>query len=142
MKTLIVLVVLVAVFLVLKRIMSAPSIGPAAASGKVKAGDAVLIDVREPAEWAGGVAKGALLLPLSDLRGARKRWTAALEANRGKELIVYCASGMRSGMAAGILRKEGFRAANAGGFSAWRAAGLPVGQLQVQDAPPGGGNLR
>ncbi len=138
MKILIVLVVLVAVFFVLKRIVAGPSIGPVAASEKVKAGEAVLIDVREPGEWSGGVAKGALLLPLSDLRGARKRWTAALEANRGKELIVYCASGMRSGMAAGILRQEGFRAANAGGFSAWRAAGLSV----AQEASTGGGNFR
>lgn len=142
MKTLIFLVVLVAVFLVIKRIMSGPSIGPLAASEKVKAGGALLIDVREPGEWAGGVANGALLLPLSDLRGARKRWAAVLESNRGKELIVYCASGMRSGMAAGLLRKEGFRAANAGGFSAWRAAGLPVGQPQAQEAPESGGSLR
>lgn len=141
MKTLVFLVVLVALFLLLKRVMSGPSIGALAASAKVKACEAVLIDVREPGEWAGGVAEGALLLPLSDLRGARERWTAELGKNRDKELIVYCASGMRSGMAAGILRKEGYRAANAGGFSAWCSAGLPVKRPQDQEVPAGG-NLR
>ena len=49
-----------------------------------------------------------------------------LEANRDKELILYCASGARSGVAASILRKEGFNAVNAGGFSDWSRAGLPV----------------
>jgi rhodanese-related sulfurtransferase len=86
----------------------------------------VLIDVREPDEWADGVAEPALLCSFSDLRGDRAQWKAVLEANRGKELIVYCASGARSGIVAGMLRKEGFNVVNAGGFGAWRSAGLPV----------------
>jgi len=85
-----------------------------------------LIDVREPGEWAGGVAEPALLCSLSDLRGPRAQWKSVLEANRDKELILYCASGARSGLAAGILRKEGFNAVNGGGFGGWRGAGLPV----------------
>ena len=51
---------------------------------------------------------------------------AQLEANKDKELILYCASGARSGVAASILRKEGFNAVNAGGFGNWSRAGLPV----------------
>ena len=46
---------------------SAPHVSPDEAAPRVRAGDAVLIDVREPDEWSGGVAKGAALLPLSDL---------------------------------------------------------------------------
>ncbi len=126
MKTLIILVVLVALVFVVKRAMAGPSISPAEASERVAAGTAILIDVREPDEWVGGVAAPALLLSLSDLRGDRLRWSPALEQNRGKELIVYCRSGARSGVAAGILRKDGFTVLNAGGFADWASAGLPV----------------
>jgi rhodanese-related sulfurtransferase len=127
-KTLIILVLLVAVVLVVKRMMAGPSISPAEALARLEAGTAVLIDVREPAEYGAGVAGPALLLPMSDLRGERKNWAPALEANRDKELILYCASGARSGMVAGTLRGEGYRAVNIGGYSGWRAAGLPVRQ--------------
>jgi rhodanese-related sulfurtransferase len=126
MKTLLLLLVLVVVFVVVKKVMAGPSIGPAEADERVKAGTAVLIDVREPEEWSGGVAEPAVLCSFSDLRGDRAQWKDVLEANRGKVLIVYCASGARSGIVAGMLRKEGFNAVNAGGFGAWRSAGLPV----------------
>lgn len=126
MKTLLLIVLLVLVVFALKRVMAGPSISPAEADARIKAGTAVLIDVREPDEWADGVAEPALLCPLSDLRGDRAQWKAVLEANRDKELILYCASGARSGIAAGMLRKEGFVAVNAGGFGDWRSAGLPV----------------
>ena len=86
----------------------------------------MLIDVREPDEWRSGVAAPAQLLPLSDLQGERRRWAPFLAANKGKELILYCASGIRSGKAALLLRKEGFRTANLGGFLRWRQAGLPT----------------
>lgn len=126
MKTLIIILVVVAVIFLVKRVMAGPAISPVEASKRVAAGTAVLIDVREPDEWAGGVAEPALLLSLSDLRGDRVQWTPALEKVRGKELIVYCRSGTRSGIAAGILRKEGFTVLNAGGFGDWTSAGLPV----------------
>ena len=126
MKTLLLIILLVLVVFALKRVMAGPSISPAEADARIKAGTAVLIDVREPDEWADGVAEPALLCSLSDLRGGRAQWKAVLEANRDKELILYCASGARSGIAAGMLRKEGFNAVNAGGFGDWRSAGLPV----------------
>jgi len=107
-----------------------PSVKPADALARVKAGDAVLIDVREPDEWAEtGVAEPAVLLSLSDLRGERKAWKPFLEKNRDKTLLLYCRSGNRSGQAAAILAKEGFKPANVGGFSGWKAAGLPVRKL-------------
>ena len=126
MKTLLIIVLLVLVVFALKRVMAGPSISPAEAAERVKGGTAVLIDVREPDEWVDGVAEPALLCSFSDLRGERAQWKAVLEANRDKELIVYCASGARSGIVAGMLRKEGFNVVNAGGFSGWRSAGLPV----------------
>lgn len=100
---------------------------PAEAAARVKAGSAVLVDVREPAEWADtGVVSGAALLPLSDLRGGRAKWTPFLEANREKEIILYCRSGNRSGQVAKVLSKEGFRTSNAGAFSDWKKAGQPT----------------
>jgi rhodanese-related sulfurtransferase len=105
----------------------APAVAPAEAAKRVADGKAVLIDVREPAEWAEtGVAAPAALLPLSDLNGDRKQWKEFLEKNRDKELILYCRSGNRSGRAAVILAGEGFRTANAGGFGDWQSANLPV----------------
>lgn len=126
MKTLLLILLIVAVFFVVRHLMAGPSITPAEAAARVAAGTAVLIDVREPGEWAAGVAEPALLCSLSDLRGARAQWKSVLEANRDKELILYCASGARSGVAAGMLRKEGFNAVNGGGFGGWRSAGLPA----------------
>ena len=101
-------------------------IAAAAAYPKIQAGDAVLIDVREPDEWKSGVAAPAQLLPLSDLQGERRQWAPFLAANKDKELILYCASGIRSGRAALLLRKEGFKTVNLGAFSRWRQAGLPT----------------
>ncbi len=126
MKTLLLVLLVVLVFLAVRSVMAGPSVSPVEAEARVTAGTAVLIDVREPDEWKGGVAGPAVLLPLGDLRGGRAQWKEFLAANKDKELIVYRASGRRSGIAAGILRKEGFNATNAGGFSGWAAAGLPV----------------
>ncbi len=105
---------------------------PAEAAQRVEAGEAVLIDVREPAEWKEGVAEPALLLSLTDLKGERNAWRPALEQHRGKPLIVYCRSGKRSAQAAEILRREGWQVENAGGFSAWREAGLPERKPEVK----------
>ena len=126
MKTLLLIILLVVAFVVVKRAMAGPSISAAEADERVKASTAVLIDVREPDEWTDGVAEPAVLCSLSDLRGPRAQWKAVLEANKDKELILYCASGARSGAAASILRKEGYNAVNAGGFGNWSSAGLPV----------------
>ena len=126
MNTLLIVIAVVALLLLARHFLGGPSVPPAEAARRVQEGSAILVDVREPAEWSGGVAAPAKLLSLGDLRGARKSWGPVLDANRDKEFIVYCASGARSGIAASILRKEGFRAVNAGGFGSWRSAGLPV----------------
>jgi rhodanese-related sulfurtransferase len=91
---------------------------------------AVLVDVREPAEWAGGVAQKAVLLALSDLTGPRRLWQPFLNQVGDREIILYCYSGARSGTAARILAAEGFKAANGGSLRAWHRAGLPVCQPQ------------
>jgi rhodanese-related sulfurtransferase len=41
-------------------------------------------------------------------------------------MFLYCASGMRSGLAARTLAGEGYRASNAGTLAEWRAAAWPI----------------
>jgi|UniRef100_UPI00404A4FA4 rhodanese-related sulfurtransferase len=103
-----------------------PTIAPVEANAAIKSGNAVLIDVRESGEWSSGVAQSAALLALSDLRGSRTKWEPFLKAHRDKQLVLYCVSGTRSGIAAGLLRREGFNAVNLGGLSRWTSAGLPL----------------
>jgi rhodanese-related sulfurtransferase len=96
--------------------LSAQEVDERLASGK-----AVLIDVREPAEYANERIPGALLLPLSTFDPAH------LPAD-GKEVILHCGGGGRSSRAAGqILASGAAKAAHlAGGLRAWKAAGLPT----------------
>lgn len=127
MKVFLLTLFVVAAFLVFNRVARGQTIDSAEAAKRVAGGQAVLIDVREPGEWAStGVAAPAVLLALSDLQGPRSQWKPFLEENRGKELILYCRSGNRSGVAARLLTKEGWTTANAGAFKDWSAAGLPV----------------
>lgn len=108
-----------------------PKITPAEAAQLVADGKAILIDVREPAEWAAsGVAAPAQLLAMSDFDDEKKLWKPFLEKSAGKQLILYCRSGGRSGMVASNLASQGFNVANAGGFKDWAAAGLPVRQVE------------
>jgi rhodanese-related sulfurtransferase len=104
----------------------ARQVTPAEAAQRVGDNTAVLVDVREPDEWTDGVAAPAALLPLSDLTGLRKQWKPFLDQAGDREIILYCRSGARSGRAASALSKEGFHTANAGGFSDWARAGLPI----------------
>ncbi|WP_078890669.1 rhodanese-like domain-containing protein [Streptomyces sp. NRRL B-1381] len=85
--------------------------------------EAVLLDVREEAEWRSGHAPGAVHAPLTALAAH-----AAIPVGaRGRPLVVICRSGHRSQQAAKILAERGADAADAkGGMIAWAAAGLPV----------------
>lgn len=103
-----------------------PRILPGDAAEAVRSGSALLVDVREPGEWRSGVAEQAVLLPLSDLTRGRKMWKTFLETARNRYVLLYCASGGRSAIAARLLAGEGFRTANAGGLHEWAAAGWPV----------------
>jgi rhodanese-related sulfurtransferase len=104
-----------------------PQVKPDELRAALQAGTAVLVDVREAAEWtATGTARDAALLPLSDLRGPRRQWNAFLEKNRGKRFFLYCQSGARSAMAAAQLRREGHDARNAGSIAALDRAGWPL----------------
>lgn len=104
----------------------APRATPADSIARLRSGKALLVDVREPGEWKGGVAHSAALLPLSDLTGGRVQWKKFLADVGDRELLLYCASGARSRMATNLLAAEGFRAANAGGLADWASAGWVI----------------
>jgi hydroxyacylglutathione hydrolase len=81
-----------------------------------------LLDVRTPDEWDEGHVPGARYVFLGDLPRKLK------DLDRDKPVVVCCASGYRSSLAASILQAGGLKAvANVpGGYSAWTAAGLPT----------------
>ncbi len=107
------------------------SIAPKDAAKLVAEGKAVLVDVREPAEWKDtGVAGPAVLLPKSDFDGDQKQWKEFLAKNGDKQVLLYCRSGGRSGTVAKALAEKGVSAANVGGFKDWSAAGLPVRKVE------------
>ena len=111
-------------------LLAVENIAPARAAQLVADGKAVLVDVREPAEWLeSGVAAPAVLLPKSEFDAGRLgEWKDFLTKVGDKEIIIYCRSGKRSGAVAEALAKEGHKVANAGGFKDWQAAGLPTRQ--------------
>jgi rhodanese-related sulfurtransferase len=93
----------------------------------VKAGKAVLVDVRERNELDAGMAQGAHWYPTSSIKSdpdAYRRFLASLPADQ--TIVFYCASGVRSGKAAELASEQGRNAANLGGFKDWKGAGLPV----------------
>jgi rhodanese-related sulfurtransferase len=77
-----------------------------------------IVDVRNPGETADGTIPGAQELPLPAL-------TTSLDAlDRTAPVVVYCAGGTRSQIAASVLRRAGFADVSdlLGGFAAWRSA--------------------
>jgi rhodanese-related sulfurtransferase len=101
---------------------------PAEASKLVDQGQAILVDVREPDEWAEtGVAAPAHLVSLSEIQGSVGKELAGKHGD--KEIIFYCRSGGRSAAAAKAFAQQGLRTANAGGIRDWIDAGLPVRRI-------------
>lgn len=78
-----------------------PSDDPAAAA---QVADAVIIDVRTPAEYAEGHLDGAILLDLNGGQFAQELPNLAPQAS----YLVYCRSGNRSGQAAAMMEDAGF----------------------------------
>lgn len=87
---------------------------------RVEAG-AVLLDVREAQEWHAGHAAPAQWIPMGELAARQE------EIPAGRDVVVICRSGSRSGMVTAALVQAGHAAVNlAGGMQAWANAGLPV----------------
>lgn len=84
-----------------------------------RAADVILLDVREPSEWADGHAPGATHLPLGQLDPSRFA--------EGPAVFVICRSGNRSAVATRALTAAGIDAYNVtGGMNAWSQVRWPV----------------
>ena len=85
--------------------------------------NAVLIDVREAAEYEAGHIPNALHIPLAGIADAK-----SLQKLKEKPVVLYCRTGQRSMQASGRLRAQGFTQVYnlAGGIGAWQNENLPV----------------
>jgi rhodanese-related sulfurtransferase len=99
-------------------------ISPTDAASKTKSSDAVIVDVREKEEWdeehipdALHMSRGMLELEIEDKF-----------PDRNMTIICHCGGGGRSALAAESLQRMGYKNVRsmAGGFKAWKAAGLPT----------------
>jgi phage shock protein E len=110
-----------------------PSVSPIEASGAAATG-ALIVDVREPEEFAQERIAGVALVPISQFVGRFE------ELPKDRPLLMICAAGSRSSSATMYLLQAGWTDVRniAGGMIAWRAAGLPI----VSGTPnPGEGDL-
>lgn len=89
---------------------------------QLRAGKLLLVDVREPAEFAAERIAGALLYPLSTFDAS------FLPDDGARRVVFHCGSGKRSLTAAEhrLAAGHGHAAHMGGGIAAWKAAGLPI----------------
>jgi hydroxyacylglutathione hydrolase len=108
---------------------------------------AIVLDVREPVEYAAGHVPGAVNLPQADLADRLE------ELPRDRPVLMICQGGYRSLRAAQFLKQMGFDrvASVAGGTAAWTAAGNPLDEgeralhaprvIETEWAHAGGGGV-
>ena len=97
-----------------------PAVDPAGAHTEILAG-AVLVDVREPYEYAAGHVADSVNIPLGSLPQHRNDIPA------GRRVVCVCRSGNRSAQATAYLRDSGADAVNlTGGVQAWHLQGQPL----------------
>ncbi len=101
-----------------------PPISPRDLKARLDAGTALLVDIREPDEFARERIEGARLSPAS----AFDAHDFDRERASGKAIVFHCRSGNRTAVNAARIAAQGFAEAYAldGGLEGWKAAGLPV----------------
>ncbi len=109
----------------LRRTSGGPWVSTLQATQLINREDALVLDVREPTEYANGHMLGAKNIPLGEV----EKRAGELDKHKAGPVIVLCGSeGARASKAAAMLRAKGFgNVVNlSGGFPAWQQAGLPV----------------
>ena len=101
-----------------------PSVNTLQATQLMNRGNALVLDVREPAAYAAGHILGAKNLPLAEI----EKRAADFEKYKSRTVIVHCDTGSTSARAVGLLKARGFEnvVSLSGGFRAWLQASLPV----------------
>jgi glyoxylase-like metal-dependent hydrolase (beta-lactamase superfamily II)/rhodanese-related sulfurtransferase len=96
-------------------------LSPVNAHDAIAQGRVTAVDVRTPSEHGASAIAGALHVPLSRLAAH------AADLPTDRPLLLFCAGGYRSSVAASLLESRGFSVQEmAGGLTAWERAGLPV----------------
>lgn len=82
--------------------------------------DFALIDVRDPDEWKAGTIAGAATIS----RGMLEAHIDQVTTDKDKKIVLYCAGGMRSVLAAYMLQKMGFKnvVSLVGGYKDWKSS--------------------
>ena len=98
-------------------------ISPQDAAAKLKTGEAVIVDVRSKDEWDEGHVPGAIHMS----RGTIELDIEENVPDPNAVIICHCGGGGRGALATESLQKMGYENVRnmAGGFKAWKAAGLP-----------------
>lgn len=112
--------------MVMEALQNIPSVGPAELQSRLTAGEQiVVIDVREPDEFAKGKIPGAFTIPRGVLE-MQVDGRLPLEST----VVLYCGAGARSALACRSLAEMGYdKVENLdGGWGGWVKAGLPVEQ--------------
>lgn len=102
-------------------------------SSQMSTGEAPLVlDVRNDGEIKEAAIPNTVNIPLSEL-GRRLS-----EVPRNRVIVIECATGCRSSVAASLMRREGYKNVSdlAGGIEAWKKAGLPVTGKSAAATPP------
>jgi rhodanese-related sulfurtransferase len=102
---------------------SITKISPQDAAERLKSGEAVIVDVREQDEWDEEHIPGAIHIS----RGTIELDIEGKVPDTNAMIMTHCGGGGRSALAAESLQKMGYKNVRsmAGGFKAWKAAGLP-----------------
>jgi len=122
-KVLLVLAIVFGALFAVQQLQASQSVDVKQAQTMISQG-ALLLDVREPSEYAAVHVPHAKLIPLGDVNAHLKE----IEAYKDKPIAVMCRSGHRSAIATAMLREAGFTQASSvdGGIQAWERAGLEV----------------
>lgn len=110
--------------LVMEALQNIPEVAPEQLQSRLQSGEQiVVIDVRESEEFARGKIPGAYTIPRGILEGQVDG-----RLPRESTVVLYCAGGGRSALAAKSLADMGFEKVEnlQGGFSNWVNSGLPV----------------
>lgn len=106
------------------------NLDPDAVEAELASGDAVLIDVREAEEFANGRIPGSVHVPrgMLEFRADPTSTYHVEPLDPNARVILHCASGGRSALAAATLKEMGYeRVAHLdGGLNAWKEAGKPL----------------
>jgi rhodanese-related sulfurtransferase len=110
--------------LVQRRLSPGKEVGNLQATQLINRENALLLDLRETAEYEGGHLPNAVHIPLSQLASRGQE----LAKHAARPVVAYCASGNRSRTAGSALARLGFKDVYnlQGGYGAWKDAGLPT----------------